>query len=1062
MYPAMVYAFSGVLCRNVIYGRESAVEVRGDWKMATHKIGNFKFNLSKRGFAYRIGEGEIHRIPFGKAASEEYEEDYAAYDDDAVQGYDDVEYAEDEYEADRRYARDDYDEDYDRDYDRDDVQRDYIDEDEGDRTDDYQDDEYEQVSPFMQYVEENDWVTLVLLVLLPPLGIYLLWRRNAFESIMRYALTGLSAAWCLILLVLVFSSIFSGTSDTTTAQLPNTLPSLAPTASTTPSASPEESAIATQPGIDLGLKTSAAPSASPSATPLAGAATSSVGDFTATGGNDTAGLVYSPASGLYYHSNRDCTRIPAGVSVSTVTVAVAESRNQYRCPTCYNLEVFYATAGGSSYHTDKNCQNMRNAVEYTKEAAEGSGKTACATCILHNPTTTTGNTGTAANVSDVIKSINTDKSGITVYMTDGGQNYHNNATCRGMQNAKAVSLLTALKSGKTACTTCLPQASKQVYCTQNGENYHSNATCRGMQNAKKVDLAVALVMGKTACATCIGTGGATATPNANNAAPTPTPRTSGGPEVENGTVYVYGTANGKYYHTYPVCGDMTNGTRVKLSFAIAQKREPCPVCCKGANTKVYAMEGGTYYHCDPTCSDMPSAREGTLAEALAYGYKRCPICWEKKEEIERQEAEDKSGIEVYTLENGRYYHTKSNCNDMQGATKVKLGVALAMGKEPCPECADFADRTVYAAVGETYYHYDKNHAANGAKAGTLAEALVYGFKACPDCVEGAGKATATPTASGTPAAGPTSSNTYRDGTSGKTVYASANGTYYHLSKACAGNDADAVTLEKALNYGKVPCPDCATYASRTVYAKVGEPYYHYEKAHAGDGATGGQLAKALAFGFKACPVCVEGTQTATVTPGTTLAPGVTATPTPVPGPTSSNTYQEGTSGKKVYASLNGKYYHLSKTCAGNGADYVTLEKALNYGKSACPDCASYASQTVYAKIGEPYYHYDKEHAGNGASGGQLAKALAYGFKACPLCVNGNAGGDDVGATPTPVVAAPGNTSVYIDLDGTTFTYHKASKCPEVSMSNVEEVTLNFALEWDYEPCPYCKPPKEIG
>ena len=31
----------------------------------------------------------------------------------------------------------------------------------------------------LQYVDENDWVTYLLLFLLPPLGIYLLWRPPA-------------------------------------------------------------------------------------------------------------------------------------------------------------------------------------------------------------------------------------------------------------------------------------------------------------------------------------------------------------------------------------------------------------------------------------------------------------------------------------------------------------------------------------------------------------------------------------------------------------------------------------------------------------------------------------------------------------------------------------------------------------------------------------------------------------------------------------------------------------------------------------------------------------------
>ena len=55
----------------------------------------------------------------------------------------------------------------------------------------------------MRYVDENDWVTYVLLVLLPPLGIYLLWRRRRFELPIRWGVSAASAIWFVILLILL-------------------------------------------------------------------------------------------------------------------------------------------------------------------------------------------------------------------------------------------------------------------------------------------------------------------------------------------------------------------------------------------------------------------------------------------------------------------------------------------------------------------------------------------------------------------------------------------------------------------------------------------------------------------------------------------------------------------------------------------------------------------------------------------------------------------------------------------------------------------------------------------
>jgi len=200
--------------------------------MATHKIGNFKFNLSRQGFAYKVGDGEIHRIPFGRQnAEDEYDE--GAYDQEYMQddGYDRPDY--------------DYDDRYDSGYDEyDDYDDGYADEgadpyDDG--YDDGYDDEEEGSLPFMQYIEENDWVTLLLLVILPPLGIYLLWRRNAYEKVVRYVITGLSAVWFLFILIWIFSAVFSTGSDTTDQPVmrlttPTPVATVAPTPAATPAA----------------------------------------------------------------------------------------------------------------------------------------------------------------------------------------------------------------------------------------------------------------------------------------------------------------------------------------------------------------------------------------------------------------------------------------------------------------------------------------------------------------------------------------------------------------------------------------------------------------------------------------------------------------------------------------------------------------------------------------------------------------------------------------------------------------------------------------------------------
>ena len=227
--------------------------------MATHKIGFLKFNTSDDGIAFRIGDGKIHRIGFGKKRGQDAEETYddaymddQAYVDDAYPadddaavtggytgrfasrgrsasryddygddygGYDEDGYPDDRY-ADDDYAEDDYAEDgysddgyYDDDYAEGDYDDRYSDEDAGGYDDDPG---YGSENPLMRYIDENDWVTYALLVLLPPLGIYLLWRRRRFETPIRWIVSAASGVWFVILLILLISAILAGGGDAKT------------------------------------------------------------------------------------------------------------------------------------------------------------------------------------------------------------------------------------------------------------------------------------------------------------------------------------------------------------------------------------------------------------------------------------------------------------------------------------------------------------------------------------------------------------------------------------------------------------------------------------------------------------------------------------------------------------------------------------------------------------------------------------------------------------------------------------------------------------------------------
>ena len=120
----------------------------------------------------------------------------ASYDDDPYgEDYDDYGY-EDDYEGGSRYD-DDYG--YDEAYGYDEDGYPYDDE-EYDREPYYGDTEYVGEPEYpdgalgsaLRYMDENDWVTWLLLFLLPPLGIWLLWRRRRYSQSTNAALTVVS------------------------------------------------------------------------------------------------------------------------------------------------------------------------------------------------------------------------------------------------------------------------------------------------------------------------------------------------------------------------------------------------------------------------------------------------------------------------------------------------------------------------------------------------------------------------------------------------------------------------------------------------------------------------------------------------------------------------------------------------------------------------------------------------------------------------------------------------------------------------------------------------------
>ena len=878
--------------------------------MATHALGNLKFNLSGKGLAWKVGDGKTHRLFGGKQApadeeeyvegiepdgEDSYQDDYDAQDSDYTDDYEyedaDADYADDGYDDDDGYYDDDRyadDDDYaDDGYDDDYADDGYADDDgydDGGYDDRYSEvdaDDYQEEGAYddeqgglMRYVDENDWVTYLLLFLFPPLGIYLLWRRNRFEKPLRWGLTAASAIWFVVALILLLRGLFGGTGDTQ-AQPNITIPPATVAPTTAPVAEDvtaidlgggEITADDTGDGTDAqdtdtgstdtgstdfgGLGTDT--EVEPTATPLASSANGS--------NANTASYVWSPASGLYYHATNTCPSIEDGVQVWQVTKEIAEnSRHQSPCPDCIGggtATTYYARPDGKYYHSDSTCSDMKNAQIYTLEAAQNEGKQPCPVCVLR--TQTSLDPATNAGLQFVSTST-TDKSGIEVYATKGGTHFHVKSDCSGMQGAAKGSLKDALLAGKTACPKCCPTAGNKVYCRADSKSYHVDPNCQGMKNAKEVTLAEAMVLGKEKCDVCIGSASASISENTSgsNSGSTVSLTSATGDKVK-----VYATQNGTYYHTNSACSGMKDAQLYTLKAMLQAGKKACPTCASAANTKVYAVKGGKYYHSYATCSGMKNASKGTLAEALAAGLKRCPKCW------------DKSGNAVKAST-----QTASASSDSAAtATSSSSSSSSSTGNNAAPTTANTARQQ---------------------KATTAAS-----------------KATA--------------SNTY--------VYATKSGRYYHLNSGCGGmTGASRVTLKKAINAGKTACPICASAANRTVYSTAKGDHYHVANVCVPSGMKNGtkrKLSEALMMGQTACPYCLSSKKAARNAQQTAEAVNDAVETAQRTG----TNYRSGKSGVRVYASLTGKYYHTKSNCTNlsGTANRVTLETALNYGKTAGP------------------------------------------------------------------------------------------------------------------------------
>lgn len=970
--------------------------------MATRQIGKLKFNISKRGIAYKFGDGEIHRFAFQRPQAEE-----------------------DEYEE-QGYA---YEQPYDENaYDGEDFEEEYI------------------PSGFMGIFYRYNWAVLLALFLLPPFGIYLLWKKRQYETVPRIVLSAAALIWLVLALMLLFPGKGKNT-DTKTNQGGNI---------TLVSPNPSQAAPTPYPTT----APTPAPTPVPEPTPQGGAigTTGTIGGTT-TGGTTSGGttslegsgattqeeIVYFTPNGEHYHKQPVCGAMQDGTAGY---LNYARNQGKTACPDCFGMggtggttsgttgpvtgTVFYATSGGTWFHKTATSCGMKNASPISRADAEARGQYACPDCLgvysreggtwYHRVPNCSSGLKNAEIVSlAVAKQRNqvecphcmNGTSDTTIYWhTKAGEFYHLDKTCKGMKDAVQCTVAQAVKEGQTPCPKCIGnQKGVAYYCTDDGENYHTDKNCRGMKNAKQVTKAAAENKGKTPCPTCVGT-----------------PTTS----ITN---KVFFTKDGTWYHIDKTCQGMKDAVSGTLEQAKKANKTACPECVGSTSAKVYGRKDGQHYHIVSDCSGMKGASQISVKTAQKAGLTPCPECIGGRS-TSTGNTSTGTKVEVYCTDDGVHYHSYPTCSGMKNAIGTTVATAVKKGKTPCKECISpngqlttLANKPGYTSWGEkievyctekgTWYHANPTCTdMKNAKGTTIERAVKMGKDACPVCI------------------GSTQSG------SDQSVYATKYGTYYHLKDHCSGmSGAKAYTIATASAAGKPPCPVCIGASDTKVYITKAGAHYHVKSDCGGmKDPSFISLKDAVAMGKDYCPDCIGSGSAVAKKYGTVQKPAKDD---------NENTNAGEYDGFSVYYTENGVHFHSKRYCGDmSGATKNTLQSALNAGKTACPKCIDTSSvNTVYCRPDSRYYHTNSRCSGmTGATKLTLSIAVANGKTACPTCAGG-----ELPKGSTEKVSST-DEKVYILLEGNY--YHKsANTC---GMKNGKATTKDRAVGiYGKSACPKC-------
>ena len=788
------------------------------------KIGNVMDSVKER--VLSLAHSWKSRLPFGQKSGgdspyggreddgREYDDrgyddrgyDGRGYDDRGYddRGYDDRGYDDRGYD-DRGYDGQGYD-DYDSDYGR----------------DRYNGREFDPPDEniVLRYLYDTEWLTWVLLVVLPPLGIWLLWKRDRFDIMIRAIISAVSAIWFIIALVLIFSGI-GGSDDPTTpgANTGGTISLISPSAAA-PSASSAEPGASGTP--ILNATPSPTPSASASASTNSGTTggsstprpgNSNTGTSTTTDPNANA-TVFANATGMWYHRQSTCPQSGMTTAGTPMTVASAEQQGKTACPYCIGgtsnngtdtNATYYYHDDSTYYHSNSTCDGrMSEAPAHSYTETMASGKDPCPNCI-------------------------------GLWATETGKYYHTNPNCDGMTGARLYTKSEAEKLNDvhphTLCPICaggtvvgtITSLTDTVYMTETGEWFHTQSNCQNMKGAKAFTAEEARYLyDRDPCPRCvkIDFSGVTVETNPSKV-------------LSSNSSVVWATRGEPYYHIDENCSQFRNsGNKVMATakFCLEQNMAPCPLCITGAtapsptynpdpsvedvyspeSVRWYSSTSDRYFHVDSDCENA-TGRLASATPSVIYSRDQapCPLCIGVK-----------TTDNVYARSDEPYYHTDRNCSRANNCYNVSLFRALANGKKPCPDCilaannpsgqqptpppGSSSDEYVYLDMEGVYHARSSCGAvASSTRRWSLSEAIDR-FEPCSVCNP--------PTELG---GNDNDNGNDSDGTT--YVYIAtetiAHNGYYHRRSSCSdagmtSDNSQRVTLDWALRFDYEPCPRC--------------------------------------------------------------------------------------------------------------------------------------------------------------------------------------------------------------------------------------------------------------